>query len=84
MACLICSGLTLSDVKNKVIRKNTAKKIKTITTMNPIATSLGDSCVDVVEVLLSIVALVLVSLLKVDDMFLGCSVLGVFSLTLTD
>ena len=52
--------------------------------MNPNLNSLVDNCVDVIKVLLPIVALVLVGLLKVDDVFLGGSVIVVLGLTLTD
>ena len=57
-------------------------KRKAITTINPIVTSLGDSSVDEVEVLLSTIDVVVLFLLMIDDVFLGGSVLGVLALIL--
>ena len=58
--------------------------IETTKTINPVVKSVGVSSVDMIEVLLSIVSLMLSFLLKIDNAFLGGSIIGFLGLILTD
>ena len=73
------TGLTFSNRNTQVTKKVAPMKL-----INPAVNSSGDSFVDMIKVLLSIVSLMLGFLLKSDNALLWGSVLGFHGPNLTD